>query len=70
MFRIVELEELGQMIMSASVKAEFLDLPRVVASLDVAFDDVVRLAVAAKQRLGEAVAREEEELIGEVAVGG
>lgn len=45
-----KLEELGQLIMAASVKAEFLGLPSVVNALDLAFSDVVRFVVEAKQK--------------------
>lgn len=56
-----ELEVLGQMIMRASVKAEFLGLLSVVNSLDLAFSDVVRFVVEEKQRR-EVEARKEKVL--------
>lgn len=54
----VELEQLAERIMMASVRAQFLGLDGVVNYLDMAFGDVVRLAVEekeeAKRRLAEA----------------
>lgn len=49
------LEELGLMIMSASVKAQFLELSYVVQLLDSAFSEVVRSAmvVQAERRAKE-----------------
>lgn len=60
------LEVLGLAIMSASVKAQFLELPYVVQLLDSAFSEVVRFAMVAqaekreKKRVeGEEKARED-----------
>ena len=44
-----KLQDLGQAIMMASVKASFLDFSAVVAYLDMAFDEVVRLALELRE---------------------
>lgn len=64
-----ELEELGQLIMRTSVRAEFLGLPRVVVSLDTAFSDVVRFAMEEKERRSGAAEREKS-LLSEEDAGG
>lgn len=45
---VSELEDLGKLIMDASVRAQFLGYQRIVDTLDVAFSDVVRAAMEMK----------------------
>lgn len=59
MAEISKLEELGQAIMAASVKAEFLDLHSVVQALDQAFSDLVRFAMEEKRRASRLEVQEE-----------
>jgi len=58
---IEELEELGRVIMGASVTAEYLELPGVVSFLDVAFADIVRGVVDERRRIAAVVVVVEEE---------
>lgn len=63
MASVEELEELGRVIMSANVTAEYLDLPVVVNYLDTAFSCVVAHVVDARRRLAVSVAVEVEESV-------
>jgi len=63
MASVEELEELGRVIMGASVTAEYLELPGVVSFLDVAFADIVRLVVDERRRLAVSVMVEEEDSV-------
>jgi len=65
MASVEELEELGRVIMGASVTAEYLELAGVVSFLDVAFADIIRLVVDQRRRMAEAARVVEEKLLEE-----
>lgn len=63
MASVEELEELGRVIMGASVTAEYLELPVVVSYLDTVFSCVVAHVVDARRRSAVVVAMEEGESV-------
>ena len=69
MASVEELEELGRVIMGASVTAEYLELAGVVSFLDVAFADIIRLVVDQRRRMAEPVEVDEGEVMEETRVG-
>jgi len=60
---IEELEELGRVIMGASVTAEYLELPNVVSYLDTVFAEIVDRVLAARRRSAVAVEVADEESV-------
>lgn len=70
MVDVARLEELGRMIMAASVEAEYLDRRRVVDSLDAAFASVVGVLADERIRVSREARVEDLGSVGEDASGG